>query len=210
MPRGVIDYAALASDEAQAMRARAPDGPLPFDIRKIGHVVLYVADLERAVDFYTRVLGFRVSDVYPDTMMDGGMVFMRCNADHHGVALVGAGEKPGKRAGLHHMAFEVATVDEVLKARAWLEAHGVGILFEGRRRAGAQVAVEFRDPDGHWLEIYWGLDKVASEGPDGAIRPPGEWREVFTLEDAIDNAPPGQDTTLADPSLRRDAGLRRD
>ena len=213
MPRGVIDYAALASDEAQALRARAPDGPLPFDIRKIGHVVLYVADLERAVDFYTRVLGFRVSDVYPDTMMDGGMVFMRCNADHHGVALVGAGEKPGARAGLHHMAFEVATVDEVLKARAWLEAHGVEILFEGRRRAGAQVAVEFRDPDGHWLEIYWGLDKVAPEGPDGAgaaIRPPGEWREVFTLEDALDNAPPGQDTRLADPSLRRDAGLRRD
>ena len=103
----------------------------------------------------------------------------------------------------------------MLKARAWLEAHSVEILFEGRRRAGAQVAVEFRDPDGHWLEIYWGLDKVLPEGPDGAdeesaIRPPGEWREVFTLEDALDNAPPGQDTTLADPSLRRDAGLRRD
>ena len=76
------------------MRAKAPDGPLPFDIRKVGHVVLYVTDLERAVDFYTRVLGFRVSDVYPDTMMDGGMVFMRCNADYHGVALVGAGEPP--------------------------------------------------------------------------------------------------------------------
>ena len=216
MPRGVIDYAALAGAEAQAMRARAPDGPLPFDIRKVGHVVLYVTDLERAVDFYTRVLGFRVSDVYPDTMMDGGMVFMRCNADHHGVALVGDGERPDAgsgRAGMHHMAFEVATVDEVLKARAHLEAHGVEIVFEGRRRAGAQVAVEFRDPDGHWLEIYWGLDKVAPEGPDGAgaaIRPPEEWREVFTLEDALDDAPPGQDTRLADPSLRRDAGLRRD
>ena len=202
MPRGVIDYAALASAAAQALRAKAPDGPLPFDIRKVGHVVLYVTDLERAVDFYTRILGFRVSDVYPDTMMDGGMVFMRCNADHHGVALVGAGEKPGKRAGMHHMAFEVATVDEVLKARAHLEAHSVEIVFEGRRRAGAQVAVEFRDPDGHWLEIYWGLD-IVPEGPDGAaaIRPPEEWREAFTLEDALDNAPPGQDTTLADPSL---------
>ncbi len=96
---------------------------------------------------------------------------------------------------MHHMAFEVATVDEVLKARAWLEANGVGILFEGRRRAGAQVAVEFRDPDGHWLEIYWGLDRVP-EGPDGprekaAIRPPEERREVFSLEDALDDAQPG-------------------
>ncbi len=209
MPRGVIDFEALASAEVQAMRAKAPKAALPFDIRKIGHVVLLVADLERSVDFYTRVLGFRVSDVYPDSMMDGGMVFMRCNTDHHGVALVGDGEKPAERAGLHHMAFEVATLDEVLKARAHLEAHGVEILFEGRRRAGAQVAVEFRDPDGHWLEIYWGLDRV---GPDGRVRPPEEWREVFTLEDAIDDAPPGQDTALADPSLRRDgpAGGERD
>ncbi len=210
MPRGVIDYEALAGPWAEGLRARAPDGPLPFDIARIGHVVLYVADLERSVDFYTKVLGFRVSDVYPDTMMDGGMVFMRCNADHHGVALVGGGAAPGERAGMHHMAFEVATIDEVLKARTWLEDHGVGIVFEGRRRAGVQVAVEFRDPDGHWLEIYWGLDKVP-EGPDGpdspggkpAIRPPEEWREVFSLEDALDDAPPGQDTTLADPSLRR-------
>ena len=70
------------------------------------------------------------------------------------------------------MAFEVATVDEVLKARAWLEAHGVEILFEGRRRAGAQVAVEFRDPDGHWLEIYWGLDRVACPKARTAPEPP--------------------------------------
>ncbi len=211
MPRGVIDYKALAGPEAQVLRDKAPDGPLPFDIRKIGHVVLYVADLERSVDFYTKVLGFRVSDVYPDTMMDGGMVFMRCNADHHGVALVGAGAPPEDRAGMHHMAFEVAAVDEVLKARAHLEAHGVEILFEGRRRAGAQVAVEFRDPDGHWLEIYWGLDRVVPDGPDGAsaIRPPEEWREVFSLEDALDDAPPGQDTTLKDPSLRRGRGTGR-
>ena len=213
MPRGVIDYEALAGPWAEGLRAKAPDGPLPFDIARIGHVVLYVADLERSVDFYTRVLGFRVSDVYPETMMDGGMVFMRCNADHHGVALVGGGAAPGERAGMHHMAFEVATIDEVLKARAWLEANGVEILFEGRRRAGVQVAVEFRDPDGHWLEIYWGLDRVVPDGPGGpdekaVIRPPEEWREVFSLEDALDDAPPGQDTTLADPSLRR--GGRRD
>ena len=61
----------------------------PFRIRKIGHVVLRARDLQRSVAFYTKVLGFRVSDVYPEEMMPGGMVFMRCNADHHGIALVG-------------------------------------------------------------------------------------------------------------------------
>ena len=97
------------------------------------------------------------------------------------------------------MAFEVSTIDEVLLAREHLRKHDVPIAFEGRRRAGAQVAVEFSDPDGHRLEIYWGLDQV---GPDGRVRPPEEWREVFSLEDAIDDAPSGQDTTLKNPALR--------
>ena len=85
-------------------------------------------------------------------------------------------------------------------ARAHLQKHNVPIDFEGRRRAGAQVAVEFSDPDGHRLEIYWGLDQV---GSDGQVRPPQDWREEFSLEAAIDNPPTGQDTTLGDPSLRK-------
>lgn len=64
-------------------------GPPPFQVRKIGHVVLRVRDLQKSVDFYTGVLGFKVSDVYPEDMMPGGMVFMRFGGDHHGVALVG-------------------------------------------------------------------------------------------------------------------------
>ena len=133
-------------------------------------------------------------------MIPGRMVFMRCNNDHHGVALVGGVDEPSKNVELHHMAFEVSTLDEVLKAREHLKKHNVEILFEGRRRAGVQVAVEFLDPDGHWLEIYWGLDQV---GPHDTARPPAEWVEEFSIEDAIDSAPVGQDTTLADPSLKK-------
>jgi len=46
-------------------------GP-PFEVTKLGHVVMRAADLGRSVDFYTRVLGFRLSDVYPQDMMPGG------------------------------------------------------------------------------------------------------------------------------------------
>lgn len=175
-----------------------PDAP-PFSIRKIGHVVLRVTDLARSVEFYTRVLGFKVSDRYPEDMMPGGMVFMRFGADHHGVALVGGAEGPAQGRELHHFAFEVATLDEVFRARRHLRAHGVPISFEGRRRAGVQIAVEFRDPDGHWLEIYWGLDQV---GADGAVRPKEQWDWAHTLEEAIDRPVPGQRAVLADPSLR--------
>lgn len=193
MPRGVVDLEGLKSPQAAELRRMAPPAGMPFALAKLGHVVLKVRDLKRSVGFYTQVLGFRVSDVYPETMMKGGMVFLRCNADHHCLALIGGAGRAGAAIELHHLAFEVNTLDEVLRAREHLRQHGVKIDFEGRRRAGCQVAVEFRDPDNHSLEIFWGLDRVPE---DGAARPPEEWREEHSLEAAIRNAPPGQDTTL--------------
>src|SRR5262245_20235327 len=100
------------------MEKAMADTSLPFDLRKIGHVVLNVTDLEAAVGFYTGVLGLQVSDRYPDTMVPGGMVFLRCNTDHHGVALVGGAQKLA-RTSLNHFAFEVGTPAEVFRARAW-------------------------------------------------------------------------------------------
>jgi catechol 2,3-dioxygenase-like lactoylglutathione lyase family enzyme len=176
---------------------RRPHG-LPFRIGKLGHVVLNVSDIERSVAFYTQVLGFSVSDVYPTDMVPGGMVFMRFNDDHHGVALVGSMKGQSPNVELNHMAFEVATLDEVIVARNHLRKHGVKIDFEGRRRAGVQIAVEFRDPDGHRLEIYWGLDRIAA---DGHIRPASEWKLARSLKQAVDDPVRGQDTRLTDPSI---------
>ena len=76
---------------------------------------------------------------------------------------------------LNHMAFEVASLDEVIRARDHLHEHGVQVDFEGRRRAGVQIAVEFRDPDGHNLEVYWGIDQIGSEGK---ARPANQWRAL--------------------------------
>src|SRR3989475_10152746 len=123
------------------------DAPLPFHLRKIGHVVLNASDLEASVRFYTELLGLEVSDRYPDSMVPGGMVFLRCNTDHHGVALVG-GTGKSERTSLNHFAFEVATLDEVFRTRAWLRKHGVPIVFEVRRRAGCHIDVELQDREG--------------------------------------------------------------
>ena len=133
-------------------------------------------------------------------MMPGGMVFLRCNGDHHCLALVGnRAPDAGQDKSLHHLAFELATLDEVFRARDHLKKHGARLTFEGRRRAGCQVAVEFLDPDGHHLELYWGVDQI---GADDRSRPWEEWRQTISLEDAVRIAPPGQDTTLQDAALR--------
>ncbi len=173
---------------------------LPFQIGKIGHVVLNVCDVERSAQFYVEVLGFRVSDVYPEEMVPGGMVFLRCNPDHHGVALVGSMAAEAPNIELNHLAFEVATLDEVVRARDHLRRRGVTIDFEGRRRAGCQLAVEFRDPDNHRLEIYSGIDQIGSEGQ---VRPAAEWKGARSLAAALADPVRGQDTTLHDPALRQ-------
>ncbi|PPQ28707.1 VOC family protein [Rhodopila globiformis] len=173
---------------------------VPFQIGKIGHVALYVRDIERSMRFYTDILGFQVSDIYNQDMMPGGAVFLRCNNDHHGIALFQATEANPAGGGMHHMAFEVPTLDDVVRARAHLRAHAVPIDFDGRRRAGVQIAVEFRDPDGHRLEIYWGIDQIV---PGEQARPAHEWKGAQSLEAAIADPVRGQDTRLQDPALLR-------
>jgi catechol 2,3-dioxygenase len=180
------------------LKSYKPPKDLPFHINKIGHVVLNCSNLERSVKFYTELLGFKVSDVYPEEMMPGGMVFLRCASDHHGVGLVGSLPGESETIELNHMAFEVSTLDEVLLAAKRLKEAGAVIDFEGRRRAGVQIAVEFRDPDGHRLEIYWGVDQI---GSDDKIRPSSEWKGAHSFKEAIDNPVRGQDTRLRDPSL---------
>ena len=183
--------------DTERLRKLAPE-TMPFSLRKIGHVVLMVADLARATEFYTKVLGMQVSDVYGEDMMPGGMVFLRLNTDHHGIALIGGARGASAKRELHHLAFEVGTLDEVFRARNRLRESGATIVFEGRRRAGVQIAVEFLDPDGHNLEIYWGIDQI---GTEGISRPAAEWRGAKSLEEAIANPPPGQTPVLHDRSL---------
>ena len=176
--------------DVEKLRKMTPPAGMPFRIRRLGHVVLQVSNLERSVTFYTQILGFKVSDIYSEDLQPGGFAFLRCNTDHHSLALVGVGPGQSKQAELHHVAFEVGTLEEVFHLRDRLRAHNIPLSFEGRRRAGCQISVEFHDPDHHCVEIYWGLDQV---GSDGRVRPASEWRGVRSLEEAIAKPASGQD-----------------
>jgi 2,3-dihydroxybiphenyl 1,2-dioxygenase len=72
----------------------------------LGHIVFGTTNLRQSVDFYTNVMGFRVSD-YMSTG-DDDMVFTRCNPRHHSLALVGAPESV-----LYHFMLEALTLDDV-------------------------------------------------------------------------------------------------
>lgn len=72
----------------------------------MGHIVLGTPALGESVDFYTNVLGFRVSDYWRPG--DDDVVFLRCNQRHHSLALV-----PAAEPALYHFMVEARTLDDV-------------------------------------------------------------------------------------------------
>jgi len=160
-------------------------GSSPIHINKLGHFVYEVTDIERTVKFWTEVMGFIETD-----RNDKGMVFFRCGADHHAIGLKpmpkGKTPKRDMKAGLQmeHLAFEVDDIEVLKKAKAYLKANNIPIVFEGRKGAGCNVSINFLDPDGFEFEIYCEMDQI---GPDGRLRPPEQFRKANPLEDAIAN-----------------------
>jgi catechol 2,3-dioxygenase len=159
--------------------------PSPVRIRKLGHVVIQVSDLERSMKFYTEVLNFRVSDRSPE-----GAVFLTSVGEHHTVGLFPSKGKDAPTTvkdavRLHHFAMEVESLDALFEAREYLKERGVPIVFEGRHRMGGHTSIEFLDPDGFQLELYWDMDKTR---PDGRSRPIGQG--VKGLEASRDNPKP--------------------
>lgn len=177
-----MDHAVTAPASTQTA-----ERPSPVRIRKLGHVVIQVRDLQRSVRFYTEVLNFRVSD---DSTTGG--VFLTTVGDHHTIGLFPSdgenAEVPSKGAiRLHHFAFEVGSLEELFEVRSYLKERGVPIVWEGRRAMGAHTSVEFLDPDGYHLELYYDMDQIA---PGGRSRPGDTRGRLNTLEKSRDNPKP--------------------
>lgn len=161
--------------------------PSPVRIKRLGHVVIQVRNLERSVLFYTEVLNFRVSD---DATAGG--VFLTAIGDHHTIGLFPSdgdnAEIPSKGAvRLHHFAMQVDSMDELFEIRAYLQERGVPIVWEGRRAMGGHTSVEFLDPDGYHLELFCDMDQLA---PGARSRPRNPKGPFDTLEKSRDNPKP--------------------
>jgi catechol 2,3-dioxygenase len=146
----------------------------PIRVNKIGHVGLYCRDLPRMVDFYTRVLGFKVSDVN-----EKGMTFLRFAADHHSLVLAPAAQPPSGTTVLQQIAMEVADLDALKRIRAYLIGQGVKASAIKHEGPGSDYTFDFDDPEGNRLQFYCDMDQI---GWDGKSRPKEQWKR-FTVED---------------------------
>lgn len=115
----------------------------------IGHLNLFVDDLTASFDFYTRVLGFKLTD-YIRAGEEGAVKFMRCNERHHSLAMVGM----GKINGLQHAMFEMKTIDDVGKTLDRAMANNIPITSSlGRHRNDGMLSFYMRSPSGFDVEI---------------------------------------------------------
>lgn len=137
----------------------------PIDPRvDVGHVHLKVSDLERAIRFYSGVLGFEVTQ-----RMGAHAAFLSAGGYHHHVGLntwesAGGPPPPPGTTGLYHVAFRYPTRAALGAALRRLLEHGVGL--DGASDHGVSEALYLRDPDGNGVELYW--DRPAPEWPRDA------------------------------------------
>ncbi|WP_071675579.1 VOC family protein [Nioella nitratireducens] len=119
--------------------------------RKVSHVVLNTPDMEGVQAFYETVLGFRVSDYSADQM-----VFLRCNSDHHSIALV-----RGNYASVNHVAFEMPTLDEFMRGIGRMRQKGhVPTWGPGRHGPGNNPFAYFVSPSGFVIEFTSELQQI--------------------------------------------------
>ncbi len=131
-------------------------GPRAVQPRKLGHVTLLVGNAKRAARFYCDVLGFQVSDWVAEQF-----VWVRCNPDHHGLALAEA----GGRTGLHHSAFEVEHFADLVKQADHLMRNGRRLLYgPGHHGPGQNYFEYFRDAEGHIVEFTYGIQQIWDPG----------------------------------------------
>jgi len=124
-------------------------------VTELGHVSLFVSDLERSVGFYRDLLGLRETG----RAKEGRIVFLSAGAHHHDVSLelarVDAQPLPAGAPGLYHVAFCVGSTREDLQA-ARREAEQAGLQPFGET-GGATPCFCVKDPDGHTVELYAAL-----------------------------------------------------
>lgn len=123
-------------------------------VMRLNHAVLYVRDVAKSVAFYCDVLGFRVVNEIPI----GAFLVAEGSTNDHDLGLFQIGSQAGPSGagqatvGMYHLAWEVDTLDELVRFREVLTQAGA---FAGESDHSTTKSLYGRDPDGLEFEICW-------------------------------------------------------
>lgn len=162
-----------------------------MSITGMNHAVLYVRDSTRHRQFYEDVLGF-------STIIDqpGQFAFMRApkSDNHHDIAFftIGGGAGPSaagrETVGMYHIAWEVATLGELIEMHARLSEAGV---LKGASDHGANKSLYCMDPDGLEFEVMWLVpaDRWGEAENEAIVRPLDLDAEATRFADLMEASP---------------------
>ncbi len=138
---------------------------------ELGHVVFYVRELERSIQFYTEVVGLKEQGrIFGDraSLLSGGRT-------HHELLLIEVGAAPGpaegRRIGLYHVGWKIGTTLEELKA-VYDRLMAKNYPIDGVSDHTVSQSIYLRDPDGNEVELFvddpkfdWRNDNTWMEAP---------------------------------------------
>jgi len=148
--KGTVLWPAAVENSARApSRSQARKDPPT----RMSHVLFFTSNVDKAVDFYTRVIGLRLSDRAGDDI-----AFMHGvhGSDHHVIAFVKA-EGPG----LHHLSWDVPSVNHIgLGAMQMADKGFIAGWGLGRHVLGSNYFHYVRDPWGSYSEYSSDVDYI--------------------------------------------------
>jgi catechol 2,3-dioxygenase-like lactoylglutathione lyase family enzyme len=160
---------------------------MPLKPIALDHVNIFVRNAERSHRWYTDLFELHTQDVmrFPGTDRMRA-AFLACDPGHaHDIALFEVGDDaPGPekgQVGLNHVAWRMASLDDLAGMYHRLQAKGVPITV---RDHTVSIGVYFDDPDGNGLEVYYELPRSEwhrerpFSGTGGKGRFPGPWGDA--------------------------------
>lgn len=129
--------------------------------KKLGHLVLKVRNIKKSVEFYTEVVGLKVSD-----WIDDRMVFLRSGEDHHDLGLlqmtpaeIGSLDPGATR--IEHFSYQVDNFAEIEMITTMLQTRCIDIdRGMGKHGPGGNTFIVFKDPDGNNVEFYSDMQQI--------------------------------------------------
>ena len=118
----------------------------------LGHVGIYVDDLMKQRDFYSRVMGLKIAD---EDLEQRGMVFMSAHPEeeHHEFVLMKGRSAPPDAKLIQQLSFKVDTLAELKEFHQVFKDEGVRI--QRTVSHGNAFGMYALDPEGNTIEVYY-------------------------------------------------------
>src|SRR5258707_3938996 len=137
------------ADIERPSKSTGSDTAMPETAPRLSHVGLYVRDVPKMIDFYTKVLGFVISDAAED----GRITFLSRNpSDHHQVVLVRGRQTETEIPMVQQVSFNVGTLANV--QRVFKKVRDAECKVIDPRCHGNAWSVYFSDPEGNRIQMF--------------------------------------------------------